>query len=352
MVEVDRLARAHFRVVRINRWSLALFLILALALLLWPTRGLLPVSGDDVTPVRQGVTVLGLDFSGKTEREARALLEQIASGYQAEPVDARQYTHAEGYDYVVPELNGYHLDVDMTWLRLSFAPPGAAVEPVTKIHPAGKRLTDFPQGVIRQGNGEKQAIALLVNVDWGTGELRQMLPVLKKRAVKVTFFVSGRWAVQNKQLLKVMAEDGHEIATHGYNLSNGPKALAASGRLKTDIEQSVTVIRSITGQDVRYYAPHMSEISPQILQTASDLKLRTVLYSLDTVDWKETTTPEMILGKFQQAKAGDLILLHPKPNTAKVLEQAINLVQAAGYELITLSEMLTPDPAHPSAASR
>lgn len=296
--------------------------------------------------------MLGLDFSGKSEREARALLEQLASGYQSSPVDAQEFTNAEGYAYVVPEVNGYELDVDMTWLRLSVAPPGAQVEPVTKIHQAGRRLADFPQGVIRQGNGEKQAIAMLINVDWGTPELRQMLPVLKKRGVKVTFFVSGRWAEKNRNLLKAMAEDGHEIATHGHNLSSGPKALAATGRLRTDIEQSVSVIKSITGQEVKYYAPHMSEITPQILQTAADLKLRTVLYSLDTVDWRESTTPEMILSKFQQAKAGDLILLHPKPNTAKVLEQAIELVEKRGYQLVTLSGMLAPEPGRPSASGQ
>lgn len=319
---------------------------------MWPTRGFLPVSGEASAQVRQGVTVLGLDFSGKGEREARMLLEQLASGYQSAPVDARQFTDASGHPYVVPEVDGFEMDVDMTWLRLSVAPPGSEVEPVTRIHPAGKRLADYPQGVIRQGNHEKEAIALLVNVDWGTPELQLMLPVLKKRGVKVTFFVSGTWAQKNRNLLKVMADDGHEIATHGHTLSSGPKALAAAGRLKGDIEQSVAVIKSITGQDVKYYAPHMSEITPQIVQTASDLKLRTVLYSLDTVDWRDSTTTEMILGKFQQAKAGDLILLHPKPNTAKVLDQAIQLVQKRGYSLVTLTDMLSPGPPHPSASSR
>lgn len=347
---MERQARAHFRVVRINRWSVALLLILALALLMWPTRGFLPVSADPHPQVRPGVTVLGLDFSGKGEQEARSLLEQIASGYQSAPVDAREFTDASGNPYVVPEVNGYELDINMTWLRLSVAPSGAQVEPVTRLHPAARRLTDFPQGVIRQGNGEKQAIVLLVNVDWGEKELGQMLPVLKKKGVRVTFFVSGRWADKNRNLMKLMVEDGHEIATHGHDLGSGPKALVASGKLKGDIERSVAVIKSITGREVKYYAPHMSEISPSILRTATDLNLRTVLYSLDTVDWMASTTPEKIIGTFQKAKPGDLILLHPKPNTVRALDQAIDLVRSRGLTPITLTEMLEPDPSRPSKA--
>lgn len=343
MVLVERHARAHFRVVRINRWSLALLLILTLVLLMWPTRGLLPVSGEPSPQVRDGVTVLGLDFSGKTEQEARSMLEQMASAYQVAPVDAREFTDASGTHYVVPEVNGYELDVEMTWLRLSVAPPGTQVEPVTKAYPAARRLADYPQGVIRQGNGEKQAIGLLINVDWGEKELMQMLPVLKKKGVKVTFFVSGRWAEKNRNLLKLMAEDGHEIATHGHNLSSGPKALAAAGKLRSDIEQSVAVIRSITGKEVQYYAPHMSEISPAIVKTTADLNLRIVLYSLDTVDWRDSTTPEKILSTFQKAKPGDLILLHPKPNTVKALEQALDLMQSRGLRPVTLTEILAPD---------
>lgn len=342
---MDREVRAHFRVMRINRWTLAVLLIAALSLMLWPARTLLPAAGEPSLRVRPGVTVLGQDFSGMGEREARALLDRLAPAFEQAPVDARTFTDATGTPYVMPELHGYTMDVEMTWLRLATAPEGAKVEPVAKLSEAARKMADYPDGVIRQGNGEKPVIGMLINVDWGEADLRKMLPVLKKKGAKVTFFVSGRWAAKYPTLLKLMADDGHEIATHGHDLSKGPKALAASGKLQADIAQSVEVIEKITADKVKYYAPHMSEISPQIIKTAADLNLRTVLYSLDTVDWMESTTPEKILAKFQQAKAGDLILLHPKPNTAQVLEQAIDLVVSRGLKPVTLSELLAPEPA-------
>jgi len=345
---VEREVRAHFRVWRINRWSLALFLVLLLILLAWPSRSHLPTGGEVTPQVQEGVTMLGLDFSGKTEPEARQMLELLASTYKSPPVDAREFTDAAGQAYVLPEADGYALDVEMTWLRLAVAPPGAAVEPVERALPAARRLSDYPQGVIRQGNGEKPLVGLLINVDWGEIELAKIHRILREKKVKATFFVSGTWAGKNKNLLKLIAQDGHEIATHGHKLSSGPKALAAAGKLRADLEQSVATIKAITGQDVRYYAPHMSEVSPEIVRTAADLKMRTVLYTLDTIDWRESTTPAMILSTFQKAKAGDLILLHPKPNTVQALGQAIDLIIERGLQPVTLSDMLAADPPRPS----
>lgn len=342
---MEREARARFHVVRINRWFVATLLVLALAALIWPSRGLLPASGGDSKQIKRGVTVYGFDFSGKNEAEARSMLEQLAASSRVLPVDARPYADALGVPYTVPELNGYEIDVDLTWLRLAMAPENAVVEPVMKVQPASTRLEDFPNSAIRQGNAEKQAVGLLINVDWGAPELAKMLPILKKKGARATFFLSGRWAEEHPALTKLIAADGHEIATHGHLLTQGPKALAAAGKLKADIEKSVTVIEEISGQRVKYYAPHMSEVNEAVLQTAAELKLRTVLYSLDTVDWKEDyATPERILGTFQKAKAGDLILMHPKPNTLKALEGAIDLLHSRGYQLLTLSEMLSPDP--------
>jgi peptidoglycan-N-acetylglucosamine deacetylase len=347
---LERWAHARFAVIRINRWSVALVILVVLALLLLPSRSFRPASAPPGAiagaRVKQGVILMGRDFSGRAEEEAREMLKEM--GFEAAPMAARE-ERKEGVSYVIPEVNGYTLDEDQTWLRLATAGEGSLVEPVVRVHTPTRRLSDYPQAIIRQGNPSKQAVALLINVDWGTKELTEMLPVLKRRGVKVTFFVSGRWADGNKRLLKEMAEDGHEIATHGYNLQFGPSDLARAGKLSEDIAKSVAAIEKITGTKISYYAPHKSEAEPVIVKTARDLKLTTVLYSLDTVDWMESTTGERILGTMGKAMPGDLILMHPKPNTARVLEKALIALAAKGLHPVTLSDMLSPAP--DSAAS-
>lgn len=341
---MDRQVHAHFRVIRINRWSLALVLLAVLALLLLPSRRHSPVNGTGAAVVKPGVTLMGRDFSGKTEAEARAMLQELAESYQAGAVAARELQTAEGISYVIPELNGYTLDVDQAWLQLISAEPNTQVAPATRVHTPNRKLTDYPQAVIRQGNPDKRAVTLMINIDvgWGNELLTGMLKTLDKHGAKATFFVSGRWAKQFPDKLKEIARQGHEVATHGYDLSRGPTDLARAGQLEADIKKSVAVIQEITGSPVQYYSPHRAEADPDVVKTAGNLKLRTVLYSLDTRDWMPETTASYIVQQFQNAKAGDLILMHLKPNTAQALEPGLMDLRAAGYSAVILTELLKP----------
>ena len=339
--------RGRLAVVRVHRWAAAAVLAAALTLLLLPTGRVTPVTGSGEVRVAEGVTLLGRDFSGRSAEEAKALLKGMRSALETTAIPARRVQDMEGVSAVIPELNGRRLDLEGTWARLAAAPSGAQVTPAFQVETPSRTIADYPLSVIRKGNTNKQAVTLMINVDWGTEELQEMLPVLKQRDARVTFFVSGTWAKSNRELLKQMAADGHEIGTHGHRLTYGPKELARMGRLKEDIAQSVAVIQEITGQTVRFYAPHMSEVSPTIVETAASLQLRTVLPSVDTIDWDNRTTPELILSRLHKAGPGDLVLMHPKPNTAKVLETALIQLQQRGLTPVTLGEMLSPDPSLP-----
>lgn len=339
---MDREARASFWVFRLNRWVvLAALGLFGLALLL-PIR-LLPGDGPDhhSANIAQGVMLWGTDFSGQSETEARQTLQTLAHQIERAPVDASVVVLSDGLSYVTPDQTGYTLDIEQTLFKLTAAGAGGIVKPVLKPIAASHRLDDYPNSIIRQAGTSQKALGLFFNVDWGEKELAEILPILRERGARVTFFVSGRWAEQNPDLLRRMAADGHEIASHGYNLTYGPKDLANAGKLKGDIERSLTAIQKITNQRVLYWAPHMSEVSPEIVKTAADLQLRTVLYSIDTIDWREDATPESVMSKVQKAKAGDLILMHPKQVTVNVLPTLLQSLQAKGLQAVTLSQLLS-----------
>jgi hypothetical protein len=346
---VDREARASFWVVRVNRWFLLGAVgLLGLALLL-PIR-LLPLS-DASRPgsrIAQGVILWGRDFSGKSEAEARQTLQALAQELERAPVNAQRVQASDGLSYVVPEQDGWELDVERTLFRLTAAGPGGLVQPVLNRLSADRRLAHYPDAIIRQAGSTREELALLINVDWGEKELGQMLPILREKKAHVTFFVSGRWAEKNAALLRQMSADGHEIASHGHDLTYGPKDLLRTGRLKADIQQSVTTIEGITKQPIRYWAPHMSEVSPEIVKTATTLQLRTVLYSVDTIDWRDSTTPAEVMRKIGSAKAGDLILLHPKPLTVNLLPELLQKLQQNGLQPVTLTELLAGGGAAPA----
>jgi len=69
---------------------------------------------------------------------------------------------------------------------------------------------------IDRGNQNSKYIAFTCNVDWGNEVLPDILDILHQEKVKITFFVTGRWAEQFPELMQQIVEAGHEIGSHGY----------------------------------------------------------------------------------------------------------------------------------------
>src|SRR5579871_2984086 len=99
--------------------------------------------------------------------------------------------------------------------------------------------------------------------EWGRFEprlaigLNRVLALLRRKGARATFFVVGRCAELHPELIRRIAEDGHEIGSHGYSHAKvyemTPEAFDA------DLARSVTLLREVTGQPVRgFRAPYFS----------------------------------------------------------------------------------------------
>ncbi len=55
---------------------------------------------------------------------------------------------------------------------------------------------------ITQGNTAKKCVSISVNVDWGQEYIPDMLEILRQHHVQATFFITGRWAETNGQLVQ------------------------------------------------------------------------------------------------------------------------------------------------------
>lgn len=85
----------------------------------------------------------------------------------------------------------------------------------------------------------------------------RILSILSAQSVKATFFVLGWVAERCPDLVRHIAEEGHEVASHGY----GHKRLCHLSRadFREDIRSSKKLLEDITGQAVLgYRAPSYS----------------------------------------------------------------------------------------------
>lgn len=361
----EREARAHFGVIRLRRWPVALILVVAglLAIVPWDRLvGVVPSLGNlNHRQVQSGVLFLGRDLSGRTAEELKPWLRQVAASLsqreqevqigQAQIVTETGMT--EQVPTVIPGVNGYVLDVDVTLLRLLRARAGQRVLPALVPQKPAHVLSDFPRRAITRGSTAKPQVALMINVDWGEEQIPALLKALDHAQAKATFFVSGRWAQQFPNLLQQIVAAGHEVGSHGHNLTLDPIQLAAKGDLRADIQKSIDSIKTATGgKRVQFWAPHKGAVNQQVIDTAADLGYRTVLWSLDTVDWKSPGAAAVTSRVLDKVQAGDLILMHPVSNTVQALPAILNGLKSKGLMPVTLSEILSPDrPELPAGSS-
>lgn len=146
---------------------------------------------------------------------------------------------------------------------------------------------------VEQISTEEKVIALTINVDWGEEFIPAILDVLDKENAKATFFVTGRWAKKNPELLKRIASRGHEIENHGYSHPH-PDNLSV-GANQEEIKKTESIIQGIIGKRTHFYAPPYGEKGASGLRAADLLGYQTILWTLDTVDWREDSTPEVIV---------------------------------------------------------
>lgn len=298
-----------------------------------------PLSLPAFSPGRaaQGVTLLGRDLSGCNVQELGALLNQLAPTLRREPVDARVDPDTKG---LVPELYGHELDIEATLAALLAAKPGSAVSPALRPVKAAKSLADLPPGVIYSGNPAKRQIALAINVAWGDEYIPGMLEILKKYNARATFFFVGAWANKNRTKVQEIAAAGHEIASHGYGHLH--LSQASTETVRQDTAAASTLLEDITRRPVKIFSPAYGEWDSRVPLIANGLGLTTVLWSIDTVDWKKPGVSAMTNRILTRAHNGAIILMHPTDQTEQALAAMVEGLQKQGYSLVTVSELLSP----------
>lgn len=342
--DMDREGKAHFGVYRINRLAL---IILALVLVAAATYFYNPLSKVSSvvdryqrSKVQPGVVLEGRDLSGKNAEELRLVVNDLASKFNSEaPQDAAK--DPKNIGGVIPEVNGAVVDVEATVKHVLNLKAGEKASFQFSETPAKTKLSDFPNQPVYRGNPAKNGVSFAINVASGTPSVKEVLEILRANNVRATFFVMGEWAEKNPQLLTNIYNQGHEVAVHGYSERLIP-AKASKEDLTRDIDKALQVIEGTIKGQVKYYSPHELAINDKVTEVAAQVGLRTVMYTVDTVDWKDPKPADMVAKIVKNAGNGSIILMHPRPNTAKALNDMIAGLEQKGLKIVTVSELLSP----------
>ncbi|MGN1221918.1 MAG: polysaccharide deacetylase family protein [Christensenellales bacterium] len=189
---------------------------------------------------------------------------------------------------------------------------------------------------IYRGNENNKNATLCINVYWGTEYLSDMLDILKGQNVKTTFFVGGMWASENVELLKRIVDDGHELGNHGYYHKD--HKLVDYDRNVQEISYTHKLIKGLVGIDMTMFMPPSGSYGSHTLEAAENLGYTTIMWSKDTIDWRDKDTNLIYSRATKNMQNGDIVLMHPTECTKNALNDIITAYKSAGFNIVPISE--------------
>jgi len=188
---------------------------------------------------------------------------------------------------------------------------------------------------IYQGSTQTKKIALTCNVVWGEEYVPRMLEILKKNNVKITFFVGGKWAKDFPGLTQKIAGAGHELGNHSY--SHPHPTFISQTENSREIETTEQAVYKAAQAKTKLYAPPYGEFNNTVLEAAGKLGYKTILWSIDTIDWKRPPAEDIVR---RVCGKGAIVLMHPTKPTIEALPTIIENLKKKGYELTTVSDVI------------
>lgn len=173
-------------------------------------------------------------------------------------------------------------------------------------------------------------------------QTRQIMDVLDQYGIKATFFVIGINAQNYPEVLHEVVARGHEIGNHTYTHSHAARLNQSA--LENQILDCEKEIHLHTGKSVKLFRPPEGAMNAQMRQLVRELGYVTVLWNLDTRDWAHTP-PDVISDYIiQNAKNGDIILMHDyigaNSPTVEALKRFIPVLIEQGFTFVTAGELL------------
>ncbi|MCZ2203099.1 polysaccharide deacetylase family protein [Cylindrospermopsis raciborskii] len=184
----------------------------------------------------------------------------------------------------------------------------------------------------------------------------KIVAILQKHQVKATFFVVGKRVAKNCEILKMIYQNGHEIANHSYTHPVFTQISQPQQRKEIiDTQESINKCLGLEYPTQWFRAPYGYQ-NVQVVENIAQLGLNNAQWVVDTNDWRKTSTVASISDSVITVKKPGVVLMHDgfmtnpnrihpqesssRQNTVDALEQIIVKLKSRGFEFATLSETI------------
>ena len=193
--------------------------------------------------------------------------------------------------------------------------------------------------VYYSGNTDSKYVSVMINVYWGAEYIPAMLDVLDEYDAKATFFVGGSWVDDHAETLREIVRRGHELGNHGYFHKDQDKLNYEKNA--EEIRLCGELVERLTDVKMNLFAPPSGAYSENTVDAAEGLGYKVILWSKDTIDWRDRDQSLIYRRATEDVAGGDLILMHPTAETASALPSILAYYREQGLQVVPVSENIS-----------
>lgn len=163
----------------------------------------------------------------------------------------------------------------------------------------------------------------------------KLLEGLEQRGVQASFFLIGKQIEGNEDLIRQMADGGHQIGIHTFDhveLQN-----LSPAEVSRQLDSTRAALREILGDREFLLRPPYGFVGDGLpAQAGSPI----ILWSVDPEDWHNRNVQREVAHIVSHVQDGDIILMHDIfPESVDAALQVIDQLHQAGFAFVTVDDL-------------
>lgn len=133
-------------------------------------------------------------------------------------------------------------------------------------------------------DAKERKVALSFDAAWGNEDTEQILSILDKYDVRVTFFMTGGWVEKYPDDVKAIYEAGHDLANHSENHKQMSKL-----SFEQCVEEVMKVhmkVEELTGENMCLFRPPYGDYNDNLIKAVEKCGYYTIQWSVDILVMK------------------------------------------------------------------
>ena len=192
------------------------------------------------------------------------------------------------------------------------------------------------------GATSSKLVALTFDAGSSAEPVPSILRTLAQRSLRCTFFLTGQWIERYPEMARQIADAGHELGNHSW--SHPAFTSLTEAQISEQLQRTEEIALRVCGRSTKpLFRPPFGARDERVRLVVAQEGYVTIYWTVDSWDSvKKGITPQMITDRVMRLiRPGAIVLMHcGSEATAQALPQLLNSLDAEGYRVVTVGELL------------